>query len=102
MTVGFCIVCNLTFLISVAVPGGKLHRYCLVQYSFKSGREHPIPKMTHGNSKKQKTEYVRTWKSTKDQIKNVAGEMKAREAVHHEITEGLGSLQSLVGMGQGP
>ena len=24
--------------------------YCIVQYSFKSGKEHPIPKMPHGNS----------------------------------------------------
>lgn len=86
----------------VIVPGGQLHRYCLVQYSFKSGREHPIPKMPHGNSKKKKTPYVRTWESTKDQLKIVAGEMKAREAVHHAIAEGLGGLQSCVGLGHVP
>ena len=84
----------------VIVPGGQLHRYCLVQYSFKSGREYPIPKMSHGNSKK--TPYVRTWESTKDQLKIVAGEMKAREAVHHAIAEGLGGAQSCVGLGQVP
>ena len=58
--------------------------------------------MPHGNSKKKKTPYVRTWESTKDQLKIVAGEMKAREAVHHAIEEGLGGLQSCVGLGQVP
>ena len=58
--------------------------------------------MPHGNSKKKKTPYVRTWESTRDQLKIVAGEMKAREAVHHAITEGLGGLQSCVGLGQVP
>ena len=58
--------------------------------------------MPHGNSKKKKTPYVRTWESTKDQLKIVAGEMKAREADHHAITEGLGGLQSCVGLGQVP
>ena len=58
--------------------------------------------MPHGNSKKKKTPYVRTWESTKDQLKIAAGEMKAREAVHHTITEGLGGLQSCVGLGQVP
>ena len=83
----------------VIVPGEQLHRYCLVQYSFTSGQEHPIPKMPHGNSKK-KIPYVRTWESTKDQLRIVAGEMKAREAIHHAIAEGLGVPQSCVGLGQ--
>ena len=90
------------YLIFVAVHGRQLHGYCLVQYSFKSGQEHPIPKMPHGNSKKKKTPYVRTWESIRDQLKIVAGKMIAREAIHHAITDGLGGLQSCVGLGQVP
>lgn len=96
-----CTVCGLTkYFILVPVPGGQLHRYCLVQFSFKSGQEHPIPKMPHGNSKKNKMPYLCTWESTRDQQKFVAREMKAKEAIHHAITEGLGGLQSCVGLGQ--
>ena len=58
--------------------------------------------MPHGNSKKKKTPYVRTWESIRDQLKIVAGKMIAREAVHHAITDGLGGLQSCVGLGQVP
>ena len=56
--------------------------------------------MPHGNSKKKKTPYVRTWESIRDQLKIVAGKMIAREAVRHAITDGLGGLQSCVGLGQ--
>ena len=55
--------------------------------------------MPHGTSKKKKTPFIRTWESTGDQL-IVAGEMKAREAVHHAITDDLGGLQSCVGLGQ--
>ena len=58
--------------------------------------------MPHGNSKKKKTPYVRTCESIRDQLKIVAGKMIAREAVHHAITDGLGGLQSCVGLGQVP
>lgn len=58
--------------------------------------------MPHGNSTKKKTLYVQTWESTRDQLKNVAGEMKAIEAIRHTIAEGLGDLQSCVGLGQVP
>ena len=58
--------------------------------------------MPHGNSKKKKTPYVRTWESIRDQLKIVAGKMIAREAVHRAITDGLGGLQSCVGLGQVP
>ena len=58
--------------------------------------------MPHGNSKKKKTPYVRTWESTRHQLKIVVGEMRAREAVHHAITDGLGGLQSCVGLVQVP
>ena len=58
--------------------------------------------MPHGNSKKKKTPYVRTWESTRDQLKIVVEEMRAREAVHHAITDGLGGLQSCVGLVQVP
>ena len=58
--------------------------------------------MPHGNSKKKKTPYVRTWESTRHQLKIVVGEMRAREAVHHAITDGLGGLQSCVGLGHVP
>ena len=58
--------------------------------------------MPHGNSKKKKMPYVRTWESTRDQLKIVVREMRAREAVHHAITDGLGCLQSCVGLVQVP
>ena len=54
--------------------------------------------MPHGTSKKKKSPFIRTWESTRDQL-IVAGEMKAREAVHHAITDDLGGLQSCVGLG---
>ena len=73
----------------------------MVQYSFKSGEEHPIPQMPHGNSKK-KAPYVRTWASTRKQLEHVAGAMKPREAVHYAIAEGLGGLKSCSGLGQVP
>ena len=50
----------------------------------------------------KKTPYVRTWESTRDQLKIVVEEMRAREAVHHTITDGLGGLQSCVGLVQVP
>ena len=74
----------------------------MVQYSFKSGNEHPLPLMPHGNSKKKKAAYVRTWASTREQLERVAGEMKPREAVHYAIAEGLGGLQTCSGIGQVP
>ena len=52
--------------------------------------------------REKKTPYVRTWESTRDQLKIVAGEMKAKEAVHRAITDGLDGLQSCVGLGQVP
>ena len=58
--------------------------------------------MPHGNSKKKKTPYVRTWESTRDQLKIVVREMRGKEAVHHAITDGLGCLQSCVGLVQVP
>ena len=58
--------------------------------------------MPHGNSEKKKTPYIRTWKRHKRSAEIVAGEIKAREAVHHAITDGLGGLQSRVGLGQVP
>jgi hypothetical protein len=72
-----------------------------VQYSFKSGDEHPIPQMPHGNSKK-KDHFVRTWASTKECLKDVAGKMKPREAMHHAVTSSLGGLHSCTGVGQVP
>ena len=65
-------------------------------------RNIPFPKCLKGIPRKKKTPYVRTWESTKNQLKIVAGKMKAREAVHHAITKGLGGLQSCVGLGQVP
>ena len=50
----------------------------------------------------KKTPYVCTRESTRDQLKIVAGKMKAREAVHYAITDGLGALQSCVGLGRVP
>ena len=43
-----------------------------------------------------------TRESTRDQLKIVAGKMKAREAVHYAITDRLGGLQSCVGLGRVP
>lgn len=58
--------------------------------------------MPHGNSKKKKAAYVRTWASTREQLERVAGAMKPREAVHYAIAEGLGGLQTCSGIGQVP
>ena len=37
------------------MPDGKLYRYCMVQYAFKDGIEHPIVRSQHGNSKTSST-----------------------------------------------
>ena len=39
--------------------------------------------------------------STRHQLKIVVGEMRAREAVHHAITDGLGGLQTIKTIWQG-
>ncbi|RMX52963.1 hypothetical protein pdam_00024058 [Pocillopora damicornis] len=84
--------------VCIEIPGGQLHRYCLVQYTFKSGQEHPIPKMPQGNSKKKKMPYVRT----RDQLKIVAGEMKPKEALHHVINRWPWWSKILCGIRSGP
>ena len=55
-----------------------------------------------GIPKKKRRHIFVPGKGTRDQLKIVAGEIKAREAVHHAITDGLGGLQSSVGLGQVP
>ena len=45
--------------------------------------------LKHNNDFKKRIDIV-FWESTRDQLKIFAGEMKAREAVHHAITDGLG------------
>ena len=57
--------------------------------------------LKHENDFKKRIDIL-FWESTRDQLKIFAGEMKAREAVHHAITDGLGGLQSCVGLGQVP
>jgi hypothetical protein len=67
----------------------------------KSGEEHPIPKMPHGNFNK-KDHFVRTWASTRESLKDVAGKMKPREAVYHTVTSSLGGFHLCTGVGQVP
>lgn len=80
-------------------PSGTLHKYCLVQYSFCSGVEHVIQPHTHRNAKNTKSEYVRTWESTKDAVKNLAETNKSREVVH-QVIKGLGGVDKCTTVGQ--
>lgn len=78
-----------------------MYRYCLIQYYFKGGREHPVEHIPHGNSKK-KQDYIRTWESTKGLLEEASDKKKPRDAVHHVMENGLGGLTSCVGLGQMP
>ena len=84
-------------------PDANLHRYCLIQYSFKSGVEHPVEPAPHGNSLKKDTQqYVRTWASTKEALRRESGRKYPREAVHDVVDRALGGMQACVGLGQLP
>lgn len=80
---------------------GELHRYCLVQYSFKGGNEHPIQPRHHKNAKKSQP-YVRTWASTKLLIKDASKEMKPREVIYKTVADDLGGVSKCVSLGQLP
>lgn len=84
-------------------PDGQMHRYCLVQYSFKGSKEHPILQRQHKNTKsRSRVPYVRTWESTKDLLKQKSSEMNPREVVHKTIADDLGGISSCSGLGQLP
>ena len=84
------------------VSNGELHRYCLVQYSFKGGNEHPIMLRPHKNSKAPSKPYIRTWDSTKSMIKEAPKEMKPREVVYKTVAEDLGGISKCSSPGQLP
>ena len=73
-----------------------------MQYYFKGGKEHPIERNRHGNSKRSQTEYVRTWDSTKDLLKKASQGKAPREAVSHVVSKDLGGISSCIGVGQLP
>ncbi len=81
-----------------------MHRYCLVQYSFKGGKEHPIKQHQHRNSKGNaaSTKYVRTWASTKSLVKNLCQEIKPREVTYKAVSEELGGIASCSSISQMP
>ena len=79
-----------------------MHRYCLVQYSFKSGIERPLSAMPHGNAKHKDSEYVRTWESTKSLLKDATVKKKPREAIHHVVGKEIGGIRFCSGIGQLP
>jgi len=84
-------------------PNGMMHRYCLVQYSFKGGAEHSIELRPHGNCKSRSTGYIRTtWTSTKTFLKSASEESKPGEVVYKTVTEELGDLPGCSGIGQLP
>ncbi len=73
-----------------------------MQYYFKGGKEHPIERSRHGNSKRSQTEYVRTWESTKDFLEKALQGKPPRDAVSHVVSKDLGGISSCVGVGQLP
>ena len=79
-----------------------MHRYCLVQYSFKGVVEHSIELRPHGHRKSQSKGYIRTWTSTKTFLKSATKESKPREVVYKTVTEELGGLSGCTGIGQLP
>ena len=54
---------------------------------------------THRNAKNTKSEYVRTWESTKDAVKNLAETNKPHEVVH-QVIKGLGGVDKCTIVGQ--
>ena len=83
------------------VNGKDLYRYCLIQYYFKAGHEHPIQHKRHGNSKSSQ-EYMRTWQSTKEALEKASIYKRPRDAVHHVVKESIGGVASCSGLGQMP
>ena len=83
------------------MPDGELCRYCLVQYSFKGGIEHPIRQHSHGNAKTSQ-QYVRTWSSTKSLVQNNCTQAKPREVLYKTVSEDLGGIEGCISVGQVP
>ena len=79
-----------------------MHRYCLVEYSFKSGMERPLSAMSHGNAKHKDSEYVRTWERTKSLLKDVTVKKKLRKAIHHVVGKEIGGIRFCSGIGHLP
>ena len=73
-----------------------------MQYYFKGGKEHPIERSRHGNSKRSQTEYVRTWESTKDFLKKALQGKPPQDAVSHVVSKDLGRISLCVGVSQLP
>ena len=95
-------VCSLTNQFSLQSLEDNCTDTVLYSIPSRVTRNIPFRKCLMGIPRKKKTPYVRTWESTRDQLKIVAGKMRAREAVHHAITDGLDGLQSCVGLVQVP
>lgn len=85
------------------MPNEDVYRYCMVQYSFKSGVEKPVNmQRLHGNTKSATKPYIRTWSSTKGAIENAVKDLAPREVIHKVVSDDLGGLASCSGLGQMP
>lgn len=84
------------------MENGELHRYCLVQYKFKDGKERPILPRPHKNTRNSSQAYVRTWESTKSLIRDAAKDMRPREIVYKTVAESLGGMSKCSSHGQLP
>lgn len=71
---------------------GQKVQYAVVQYLFEGGNEVPVVIPPHGNSKKEKSSYRRTQKSTLSKVKKMSGTPKSLvSALYNEAGGSLGA-----------
>ena len=88
-------------IVDVQLPDGKNHNIVFIKYEFVDALEHSILVKEHGNSKSCSVPYLRTYKSTREQLKNVlktgTGIKRSVSIVEEEMgdLEGCSSVSAL-------
>ena len=65
----------------------------VVQYYFLGGEEVPVKRLLHGNAKHSKMPYVRTQKSTIDEMKNSLENLPPREVANSTYKDAGGAME---------
>jgi hypothetical protein len=82
-------------IVNVILPNGDNFNLVFARYHFEGSPEHAIKVVPHGNSTKTSIPYLRTYKSTKNKLKeSVAKEGKGVKRILHEVEQQVGGLQS--------
>jgi len=90
-------------LVNVILPNGENFHLVLARYHFEGRPEHAIQVVPHGNSKQSTIPYLRTYKSTRNKLKEtVANEGSGIKKVLHEVEKSVGGLQECTSQGALP